>query len=172
MQGKVAIVPTFSAVLTMVARLASSSARSAALSAMSIGRNFSTTPVARLATAASGSAAHKGPWADRPASTGLNRYMIVAEDYSDAEANARRLEVRERHLEQARNGKQVGRIELGGALLKKDFDQIDEEVGPGPILGGSVLIVLGEVSCNVSCSALVSHTDSHISRASKMFATA
>lgn len=113
---------------------------------MSIGRGFSTAAVPRMATTAGGTADHKGPWADRPASAGLNRYMVVAEDYTDAGANARRLEVRERHLEQARNGKGVGRIELGGALLKKDFDQIDEEVGPGPILGGSVLIVLGEVS--------------------------
>ncbi len=107
------------------------------------GRRFSTAPVARLAAAA-GPSEVAGPWADRLTEPRLNRYLVVAEDHADAGANARRFEVRERHLEQARNGKRVGRIELGGALLRKDFNQIDQEVGPGPHMGGSVLVVLGE----------------------------
>ncbi|ETS63287.1 hypothetical protein PaG_01563 [Moesziomyces aphidis] len=107
------------------------------------GRRFSTAPVARLAAAA-GPSDVAGPWADRLTEPRLNRYLVVAEDHADAGANARRFEVRERHLEQARNGKRVGRIELGGALLRKDFNQIDQEVGPGPHMGGSVLVVLGE----------------------------
>ncbi|SJX60052.1 uncharacterized protein (C-terminal fragment), partial [Sporisorium reilianum f. sp. reilianum] len=61
-----------------------------------------------------------------------------------AGANARRFEVRERHLEQAQNGKRAGRIELGGALLRKDFHEIDQELGPGPHMAGSVLVVLAE----------------------------
>ncbi|PWZ03020.1 hypothetical protein BCV70DRAFT_155341 [Testicularia cyperi] len=124
--------------------IASSSVlRRGAFTAVSARRAFSSGPVARLAAAA-GRGETLGPWADRPSASRLNRYLVVAEDYADAGANARRLEVRERHLEQAQNGKRVGRIELGGALLRKDFDQIDEEVGPGPHMGGSVLIVLGE----------------------------
>ncbi len=99
----------------------------------------------RFATAApAGNDAVAGPWSDRPSTSRLNRYLVVAEDYADAGANARRFEVRERHLEQAQNGKRAGRIELGGALLRKDFNQIDEEQGPGPHMGGSVLVVLGE----------------------------
>lgn len=104
-------------------------------------RAFTTSSVPRLAAAATSSA---GPWSDRPASPRLNRYLVVAEDHSDTGANARRFEVRERHLEHAQCGKRAGRIELGGALLRKDFPEIDQDVGPGPHMGGSVLVVLGE----------------------------
>lgn len=108
-------------------------------------RFFSTSPIARFAAAASPQeSTAAGPWADRLSAPRLNRYIVIAEDYSDAGANARRFEVRERHLEQAQNGKRVGRIELGGALLRKDFSEIDEELGPGPHMAGSVLVVLAE----------------------------
>lgn len=106
-------------------------------------RRFSSAPVARLA-AAPNAGQTAGPWADRPNAPRLNRYLVVAEDFSDSGANARRFEVRERHLEQAQNGKRAGRIELGGAILNKDFAHIDEELGPGPHMAGSVLVVLGE----------------------------
>ena len=107
-------------------------------------RTFTSTGTMRLAAAALRTDSNAGPWADRPSAPRLNRYIVIAEDFSDAGANARRFEVRERHLEQAQNGKRVGRIELGGALLRKDFNQIDEELGPGPHMGGSVLVVLAE----------------------------
>lgn len=51
----------------------------------------------------------KGPWSD-PITRPTNRYLIIAEDYSEPSALARRLEVRDRHLEQAARGKEVGRI--------------------------------------------------------------
>ncbi|TKY90055.1 hypothetical protein EX895_000053 [Sporisorium graminicola] len=107
-------------------------------------RTFTSASTLGLAAAAGPAETNAGPWADRPSAPRLNRYLVVAEDFSDAGANARRFEVRERHLEQAQNGKRVGRIELGGALLRKDFHEIDEELGPGPHMGGSVLVVLGE----------------------------
>lgn len=105
-------------------------------------RSFTTTSTPRLAAAASDPTT--GPWSDRPSAPRLNRYIVIAEDFADAGANARRFEVRERHLEQAQAGKRVGRIELGGALLRKDFSEIDEELGPGPHMAGSVLVVLAE----------------------------
>lgn len=103
-------------------------------------RALTTTPLARLALPT----ATAGPWAERPTSPRLHRYLVVAEDCSDTGANARRFEVRERHLEQAQAGKRSGRIELGGALLKKDFHLIDQDIGPVPHMAGSVLVVLGE----------------------------
>jgi len=51
-----------------------------------------------------------GPWGDSLPSKKLNKYIIVAEDHTDSSALARRLEVRERHLEGAAKGKQVGRV--------------------------------------------------------------
>ncbi|SPO19653.1 uncharacterized protein UTRI_00011_B [Ustilago trichophora] len=108
------------------------------------GRTFSISAAPGFASAASAANTSVGPWADRPATQRLNRYLVVAEDYSDSGANARRFEVRERHLEQAQNGKRAGRIELGGALLKRDFKDIDQELGPGPHMAGSVMVVLGE----------------------------
>ncbi|UZJ56832.1 hypothetical protein CBS101457_006152 [Exobasidium rhododendri] len=84
-----------------------------------------------------------GPWSDRITKP-LNRYVVIAEDYPGPSALARRLEVRERHLEQAAKGKEVGRIEMGGGLLKTDFKDIDEELGPTSALAGSLLIVQGE----------------------------
>ncbi|CDR88334.1 uncharacterized protein SPSC_04161 [Sporisorium scitamineum] len=111
---------------------------------LSSARSFSSASTLRLAAAAAPTETNAGPWADRPSAPRLNRYLVVAEDFSDAGANARRFEVRERHLEQAQAGKRVGRIELGGALLRKDFNQIDQELGPGPHMGGSVLVVLAE----------------------------
>lgn len=119
--------------------------RSAAIVPAAVARRqFSSTPISRLASASSSAAPSSGPWSDPPSTPRLNRYLVIAEDFSDAGANARRFEVRERHLEQAQNGKRAGRIELGGALLRKDFPLIDQDVGPGPYMGGSVLVVLGE----------------------------
>lgn len=114
-------------------------------------RSVSSASAARFATAAGAAASgsgsessSSGPWCDRASTPRLNRYLVVAEDFCDAGANARRFEVRERHLEHAQSGKRAGRIELGGALLRKDFCEIDQEVGAGPHMGGSVLVVLGE----------------------------
>ena len=124
---------------------ATSSLRVAAIQ----GRAFSTAPLTRFAAAAPTPSETAGPWADRPAAPRLNRYLVVAEDMSDSGANARRFEVRERHLEHAQNGKRAGRIELGGALLNRDFDAIDAELGPGPHMAGSVLVVLAESIADV-----------------------
>lgn len=57
----------------------------------------------------SSSLGQEGPWSD-PITKPLHRYVVIAEDYSEPSALARRLEVRERHLEQAARGKEVGRI--------------------------------------------------------------
>jgi hypothetical protein len=86
-----------------------------------------------------------GPWSE-PITEGLNRYVVIAEDHAGPGALARRLEVRDRHLEQAKKGKESGRIEVGGGLLKRDFMDIDEEVGPASSLVGSMFVVLGKVS--------------------------
>lgn len=108
----------------------------------------------------------KGPWSD-PITRPTNRYLIIAEDYAEPSALARRLEVRDLHLEQAARGKEVGRIgkldgrqinifpaltrqisslsELGGGLLKRDFKDVDPELGPVTSLAGSVFVVHGEV---------------------------
>ncbi|SNX81646.1 uncharacterized protein MEPE_00351 [Melanopsichium pennsylvanicum] len=104
------------------------------------------TPLTRNFASASNpsSASTTGPWSDFPNTTRLNRYLVVAQDFSDSGANARRFEVRDRHLEHAQFGKRAGRIELGGALLKTDFQNIDEQTGPGPHMIGSIFIVLGE----------------------------
>ena len=126
-------------------RLASSSSATS-VRAVAAARNISSSTSLRLATAANLHSESSGPWSEKLTSSRLNRYLVVAEDYKDAGANSRRLEVRERHLEEAQKGKVVGRVDLGGALLKKDFSEINEEVGPGPLMGGSVMIVLGEVS--------------------------
>ncbi|KAE8256303.1 hypothetical protein A4X13_0g2730 [Tilletia indica] len=90
-----------------------------------------------------------GPWADSalptsPAARPLNRYIVIAEDFSDKGALARRIEVRERHLEHARRGKLAGRIELGGALLRRDFTEIDVNEPALYSMGGSIMIVRGE----------------------------
>lgn len=120
--------------------------RNARIASVGARQTFTTSSTRQFATAAANQSeiVASGPWADRPSAPRLNRYLVVAEDYADAGANARRFEVRERHLEHAQNGKRAGRIELGGALLKKDFKDIDQELGPGPHMAGSVLVVLGE----------------------------
>lgn len=102
---------------------------------------FSTSAAASVGAAATSSS---GPWADRPTSQRLNRYIVIAPDFTDADALSRRLAVRQFHLEESRAGKRAGRIELGGALLNKDFNEIDAEVGPTPHMMGSALIVVGE----------------------------
>ncbi|EPQ31981.1 uncharacterized protein PFL1_00179 [Pseudozyma flocculosa PF-1] len=121
------------------------------LSSPALPRAFATSAPSRLASVAGSksSGSSLGPWAEPLSAPRLNRYLVVAEDYPDASANARRLEVRERHLEHAQKGKQAGRIELGGALLKRDFHELDEELGPGVYMGGSVLVVLGESIADV-----------------------
>lgn len=129
--------------------LRSVSRSSALLRTRSTQRFLSSTSLPSFAAAATpnssaGPAGPAGPWADRPSSSRLNRYIVIAEDFADAGANARRFEVRERHLEQAQNGKRVGRIEMGGALLRRDFADIDQELGPGPHMAGSVLVLLAE----------------------------
>ncbi|KDN41601.1 hypothetical protein K437DRAFT_258196 [Tilletiaria anomala UBC 951] len=73
----------------------------------------------------------------------LRRYLCILPDYNAAEALQRRLEVRQQHLDEAARGKKAGRIELGGALLSKDWDELDDS-GPPSALCGSCLIVLAE----------------------------
>lgn len=74
----------------------------------------STSPIAQAAAPDS----YPGPYAEPSNGRPLNRYLIVVEDYNDAGALARRMEVRERHLEHAQIGKAVGRIgEYSSSLL-------------------------------------------------------
>jgi hypothetical protein len=74
----------------------------------------------------------------------MNRYIVIAEDYPNPGALARRLEVREQHMSDVRKGVDAGRIELGGGLLSKDFRDIDPETSPVYSLCGSCFVVQGE----------------------------
>lgn len=94
------------------------------------------------------SASRRGPWdgaLDSRSGKPLNRYIIIAEDYQNAGALARRLEVRDLHLEDAKSGAEAGRIEIGGGFLSRDFHEISEESSPVYSLAGSVFVVQGEV---------------------------
>lgn len=71
----------------------------------------------------------------------LNRYLVLAEDFPNPGALARRLEVRDAHMSDVRKGAEVGRVELGGGLLSKDFTEIDEIDSPVYSLCGSVFVV-------------------------------
>ncbi|KAK0519710.1 hypothetical protein OC834_007290 [Tilletia horrida] len=128
----------------------SSSTSSAAAAAAAESSSPSPSPSSSSASAfAADPYAGPGPWADAalpssPAARPLNRYIIIAEDFSDKGALARRIEVRERHLEHARRGKMAGRIELGGALLRRDFTEIGHDEPALYSMGGSVMIVRGE----------------------------
>lgn len=64
---------------------------------------------ARAFSSSASSGRENGPWSD-PIQGPVNRYLIIAEDYTGPGALARRLEVRDRHLEQAARGKESGRI--------------------------------------------------------------
>ncbi|KAK0538446.1 hypothetical protein OC835_001427 [Tilletia horrida] len=139
-------------------RIAAVPARHLASAAAGVTAPFPTASDAAAAVAAAAASASAfaadpyagpGPWADAalpssPAARPLNRYIIIAEDFSDKGALARRIEVRERHLEHARRGKMAGRIELGGALLRRDFTEIGHDEPALYSMGGSVMIVRGE----------------------------
>lgn len=57
------------------------------------------------------SARASGPWSySGKSNKPLHRYLVIAEDYPDPGALARRLEVRERHLEGAAEGIESGLI--------------------------------------------------------------
>ncbi len=51
-------------------------------------------------------------------------FLVIAKDGTDAEAPARRLQVRERHLEGARALAANGTLQVGGALLDADGGMI------------------------------------------------
>ena len=51
----------------------------------------------------------RGPW-DDPVDDSLHRYVVIVEDYPNPGALARRLEVRDAHLEDAKTGAEAGRI--------------------------------------------------------------
>lgn len=91
----------------------------------------------------------RGPWSDplpSSSSTPLKHYIILAEDVAEnGEGLRRRLSVRSQHLADAREGKESGRIELGGGLLGVDHAEVGKD-GPAQHLKGSLFVVLGEVS--------------------------
>ncbi|CAO1627248.1 unnamed protein product [Parajaminaea phylloscopi] len=87
----------------------------------------------------------KGPWADAPSASStstVGHYVVLAEDREDG-GLARRLAVRQQHLDQARAGKESGRILLGGGLLGVDHADVGSE-GAAQHLKGSLLVVRGE----------------------------
>ncbi len=89
------------------------------------------------------------PWGEplpEGGASSLQRYLCVLPDFTDAECLSRRLSVREAHLAGAQEGKKIGRIEVGGGLLNRDWAEVDAEKGPASALGGSMLVVLGQVS--------------------------
>ncbi|PWN45266.1 hypothetical protein IE81DRAFT_309473 [Ceraceosorus guamensis] len=97
-----------------------------------------------FASASSASGASSSAWAGRPSSHAASQtYLVVAHDARGADIMAKRLAVRENHLEGARRGKRDGRILLGGALLSRDFSELSEE-GPKGAMAGSVMLVRGE----------------------------
>ncbi|CEH17307.1 YCII-related [Ceraceosorus bombacis] len=97
-----------------------------------------------FASASSASGASSSAWAGRPSSHAASQtYLVVAHDARGADIMAKRLAVRENHLEGARRGKRDGRILLGGAILSRDFSELSEE-GPKGAMAGSVMLVRGE----------------------------
>jgi len=86
----------------------------------------------------------KGAWDGPLSQAKLNRYLVVAEDFPNPGALARRLEVRDAHMSDVRKGAEVGRVELGGGLLSKDFQDIGEMDSPVYSLCGSVFVVQAE----------------------------
>lgn len=49
----------------------------------------------------------------------MPQFLILAEDYKDADALSRRLSVREEHLKRVRKEKAEGRFVIGGAKLNE-----------------------------------------------------
>lgn len=120
------------------------------------------------------SRAHNGPW-EGAITKPMNRYIIIAEDYPNPGALARRLEVRDQHMSDVRKGVEAGRVgehgqrggdgtcsgrghadrlylppsfnrsELAGGLLSRDFADLSEDSSPVYSLCGSVFVVQGEV---------------------------
>ncbi|PWN31786.1 uncharacterized protein FA14DRAFT_162667 [Meira miltonrushii] len=86
----------------------------------------------------------KGAWDGPLSQAKLNRYLVVAEDFPNPGALARRLEVRDAHMADVRKGAEVGRVELGGGLLSKDFRDVSESDSPVYSLCGSAFVVQAE----------------------------
>lgn len=86
----------------------------------------------------------RGAWDGPLSQAKLNRYLIVAEDFPNPGALARRLEVRDAHMDDVRKGAEVGRVELGGGLLSRDFDDVPESDSPVYSLCGSAFVVQAE----------------------------
>lgn len=86
----------------------------------------------------------KGAWGGPLSQAKLNRYLVIAEDFPNPGALARRLEVRDAHMSDVRKGAEVGRVELGGGLLSKDFQEISQNDSPVYSLCGSAFVVQAE----------------------------
>ncbi len=54
----------------------------------------------------------------------MPQFLILADDYKDADALNRRLSVREDHLQRVRKDKTVGKFIIGGAKLSTDNKMI------------------------------------------------
>ncbi|KAF8974825.1 hypothetical protein BGZ46_009701 [Entomortierella lignicola] len=61
-------------------------------------------------------------------SSAKKQFVVIARDYTDPEASARRLEVRPRHLKGASELKKSGTLHFGGALLT-DHSETGKMVG-------------------------------------------
>lgn len=115
--------------------IAAAGAAKPASSSLMLRRTLTTSPLIR------------GPWSGSVSSSSsqLKHYVIFAEDVEEGgEGLRRRLQVRPEHLAGAREGKESGRIELGGGLLGVDHSEVGED-GPARHLKGSLFVVLGEV---------------------------
>ena len=125
------------ATTSSIAAVASAAAAKPASPTLMLRRTLTTSPLQR------------GPWSGSIPSSStsqLKHYVIFAEDVEEGgEGLRRRLQVRPEHLAGAREGKESGRIELGGGLLGVDHSEVGED-GPAQHLKGSLFVVLGEVS--------------------------
>ncbi|KAF9585145.1 hypothetical protein BGW38_003718 [Lunasporangiospora selenospora] len=66
---------------------------------------------------------HHRAFSASAAALAKKQFVVIAYDYTDAEAPARRQSVRPKHLEGARELKKSGALQLGGAFLSDHSDQ-------------------------------------------------
>ncbi|KAF9921569.1 hypothetical protein FBU30_008373 [Linnemannia zychae] len=79
---------------------------------------------------------HRAISVSATANAGKNQFIVIARDFQDPEALNRRLEVRPKHLVDARALKKSGELQLGGALLT--------DHSPSGKMIGSVMIFQAE----------------------------
>ncbi|KAF9085737.1 hypothetical protein BGX23_009414 [Mortierella sp. AD031] len=65
---------------------------------------------------------HRALSVSATANEAKNQFIVIARDYQDPEALARRLDVRPKHMVDARALKKSGKLQIGGALLTDHTD--------------------------------------------------